>query len=159
MSHNITVEGGTSVRLKTAGKYCDRDIIVTAEGSTSGGGESATISGVDLHDRTSDLANTYLSNGVIRNYSGWKTTDFILFESGKFYVVYCSSSIDLKYCAKYDANKTYKNILSNISFAQTTKKTIPYILSGNGEYMRFSGTNAQINALEVYEVINLSWVW
>lgn len=30
--HNITVEGGTSVRLTTAGKYCDRDIIVTAEG-------------------------------------------------------------------------------------------------------------------------------
>ena len=38
MSHNITVEGGTSVRLKTAGKYCDRDIVVTATGSASGGG-------------------------------------------------------------------------------------------------------------------------
>lgn len=33
--HNITVQGGSSVRLKTAGKYCDRDIIVIAEG---GGG-------------------------------------------------------------------------------------------------------------------------
>lgn len=32
MSHNIKVQGGTSVRLPTAGKYCDRDIIVTAEG-------------------------------------------------------------------------------------------------------------------------------
>lgn len=32
MSHNITVEGGTTVRLPTAGKFCDRDIIVTAEG-------------------------------------------------------------------------------------------------------------------------------
>lgn len=30
--HNITVQGGTSVRLLTAGKYCDRDILVTAEG-------------------------------------------------------------------------------------------------------------------------------
>lgn len=28
--HNITLAGGSSVRLKTAGKYCDRDIIVTA---------------------------------------------------------------------------------------------------------------------------------
>lgn len=34
MSYNITVEGGTSVRLPTAGKYCDRDIIITAEGGT-----------------------------------------------------------------------------------------------------------------------------
>jgi hypothetical protein len=30
MSYNITVEGGKSVRLPTAGKYCDRDIVVTA---------------------------------------------------------------------------------------------------------------------------------
>lgn len=35
MSFNITVEGGTSVRLPTAGKYCDRDIVVNA---TGGGG-------------------------------------------------------------------------------------------------------------------------
>lgn len=32
MSFNITVEGGSSVTLKTAGKYCDRDIVVTATG-------------------------------------------------------------------------------------------------------------------------------
>ena len=32
MSHNITVEGGKTVRLTTAGKYCDQDIIITAEG-------------------------------------------------------------------------------------------------------------------------------
>lgn len=32
---NITVESGSSVRLPTAGKYCDRDILVTA---TGGGG-------------------------------------------------------------------------------------------------------------------------
>ncbi len=31
--HAITVNGGTSVRLKTAGKYCDRDIVITATGS------------------------------------------------------------------------------------------------------------------------------
>ena len=32
MSHNITIEGGTSKRLKVAGKYCDQDIIITATG-------------------------------------------------------------------------------------------------------------------------------
>lgn len=36
MSFNIEVEGGKSVRLPTSGKYCDRDIVVTAIG---GGGE------------------------------------------------------------------------------------------------------------------------
>jgi hypothetical protein len=38
MSHNITIEGGKSVRLKTAGKFCDRDIVVTAEGGSGGDG-------------------------------------------------------------------------------------------------------------------------
>jgi hypothetical protein len=36
MSYNIEVEGGKSVRLKTAGKYCDRDIVVTAKGGSTG---------------------------------------------------------------------------------------------------------------------------
>jgi hypothetical protein len=34
MSFNIEVEGGSSVRLPAAGKYCDRDIVVTATGGT-----------------------------------------------------------------------------------------------------------------------------
>lgn len=43
MSHNITVEGGTSVRLPTAGKYCDRDIVITATGG--GGGDAGLPDG------------------------------------------------------------------------------------------------------------------
>lgn len=39
---NIEVAGGSSVRLPTSGKYCDRDIIVTATGG-GGGGESPTV--------------------------------------------------------------------------------------------------------------------
>ena len=35
MSFNITVEGGSSVRLPTAGKYCDKDIVVTATGTAA----------------------------------------------------------------------------------------------------------------------------
>ena len=38
--HNITVQGGSSVRLPTAGKYCDRDILVRAE---PGGVELPTL--------------------------------------------------------------------------------------------------------------------
>lgn len=33
MSHNIEVESGKTVKLPTAGKYCDRDIVVTGFGS------------------------------------------------------------------------------------------------------------------------------
>lgn len=37
--YSITVEGGTSKRLLTAGKYCDRDIVVTATGGGGSGGD------------------------------------------------------------------------------------------------------------------------
>ena len=46
--HNITVTGGTSIRLPTAGKYCDRDIVITAEGGGGGGDDMAGA----LADRT-----------------------------------------------------------------------------------------------------------
>lgn len=43
---NIEVQGGSSVRLPIAGKYCDRDIIVT----TSGSGEDSLIKANELSD-------------------------------------------------------------------------------------------------------------
>lgn len=43
MFHNITIEGGKSVRLLTGGKYCDKDIIVNA----LGGATAFTVSSID----------------------------------------------------------------------------------------------------------------
>lgn len=58
-THNITVESGKSVRLLTAGKYCDRDIIVTATGGAST--ETCTIS---LHvDAYGDIVVDYVYKG------------------------------------------------------------------------------------------------
>lgn len=51
MSFNIEVEGGSSVRLPTAGKYCDRDIIITALG---GGGGS-----MEMGELTATIENYY----------------------------------------------------------------------------------------------------
>lgn len=46
MSHKIMVEGGKSVRLPTKGKYCDRDIVVTA-------------TGVDTSDATAEAGDIF----------------------------------------------------------------------------------------------------
>lgn len=45
---NIEVEGGSSVRLLTGGKYCDKDIVVKATGGTGGANEKID----SLIDRT-----------------------------------------------------------------------------------------------------------
>ena len=49
---NIEVQGGSSVRLPTAGKYCEQDIIVTA----SGGGDSSELE--NLIDASGVLGTT-----------------------------------------------------------------------------------------------------
>lgn len=155
MSYNITVDGGTSVRLPTAGKYCDRDIVVTATGGGSVN-EPSTISGINLHNKKTDIPNTYLDGAAVIAYNGWKTTDFIPVEEGKFYLVYSSSGFDQKYCSKFDANKENAKALSG-TINCTDKKNKPMFIQGHDGYFRFSGANSQIDAFEFYEVINFNW--
>lgn len=154
MIYNITVDGGTSVRLPTAGKYCDRDIVVTATGGGSVS-EPSTISGPNLHNTETDIPNTYLSGAAVNEYNGWTTTDFIPVEEGKFYLAYSTSVIESKYCSKFDANKESAKALSAV--INCTDKNKPLFIPGHNGFFRFSGTNAQINDLEVYEVINFNW--
>lgn len=155
MTHNITIEGGTSARLPTAGKYCDRDIVVTATGGDVVP-EPTTISGINLHDRETDIPNTYIKGASVLSWDGWTLTDFIPFEDGKFYIAYSTSEIDPQYCSRFNANK---GGAAPNRIAPCANKNRPAIITGHGGYFRFSGTDAQINALEIYEVINLNWEW
>ena len=61
---NIEVNGGVSVRLPTGGKYCDRDIIVTAIGDSSEGyiGEYTVIP--SRQEQVLETANKVLSKNV-----------------------------------------------------------------------------------------------
>ena len=66
-THNITVEGGSSVRLPTAGKYCDRDIVVTANMSVDGYVSSQSWS-EDLIQSSIDTDGSIYNDGL-----GYKT--------------------------------------------------------------------------------------
>lgn len=73
--HTVTVEGGSTVRLKTAGKYCDRNILVTATGGdTDAAYEQGVADGKQAeYDRFWDL---YQKNGKRTDYDsafgrGW----------------------------------------------------------------------------------------
>ena len=154
MSYKFEVESGNTVKFPIGGKYCDRDIVVTATGGDVVP-EPATISGINLHNNGTDIPNTYLDGATVIAYNHWKTTDFIPVEEGKFYFVYSISAIDSKYCSKFDANKENAKSLSGI--INCTDKNKPMFIQGHDGYFRFSGPNSQINDLEVYEVINFDW--
>jgi hypothetical protein len=153
MSYKFEVESGNTVKFPVGGKYCDRDIEVTATGGDIVP-EPTTISGIDLHDRETDIPNTYIRGANIYPYNGWTLTDFIPLEDGKFYIAYSTSNIDPQYCSKFNANKEGARA---ITFIPSTNKNRPTIIPGDGGYFRFSGKDAQINALEFYEVINFNW--
>lgn len=116
--------------------------------------EPATI-GIDLHNKETDIPDTYLSGASVIAYKGWTTTDFIPVENGKFYIVYSTNEIDPKYCSKFDANKSNAKALSYR--ITCTDKNKPLLIPGHDGYFRFSSDSPRINALEFYEVINFDW--
>ena len=156
MSYKFEVESGNTVKFPVGGKYCDRDIEVTATGGDVVP-EPATISGINLHDTETDIPNTYLNGATVISYNGWTTTDFIPVEDGKFYLTYSTSKINPRYCSKFNANKG--NAVALSVEINCTDKNIPIFITGHDGYLRFSGTDTQINALEFYEVINFNWEW
>ena len=159
MSYKFEVESGNTVKFPVGGKYCDRDIVVTATGGDVVP-EPTTISGINLHDTETDIPNTYISGATVIPYNGWTTTDFIPVEEGKFYFAYSTSRIDPKYCSKFNANKGDAVALSALyAVINCTDKNRPIFITGHDGYLRFSGRNAQINNLEFYEVINFNWEW
>ena len=80
---NIEVSGGTSTKLLTAGKYCDRNIVVIASGGSGGGG--------DLPEKafliTGDCRYRFANSGwdwFIENYGNRVTTSNIMGISDMF---------------------------------------------------------------------------
>lgn len=58
---NIEVAGGSSVRLPTAGKYCDRDIVVTATGGGGGGDNGKEVAEL-LENTMTELNNSIVTS-------------------------------------------------------------------------------------------------
>ena len=148
----IRSKGGTSDALVFPDGFVSAISAIQTGGSVS---EPTTISGINLHNKNTDIPNTYLEGAAVIAYNGWKTTDFIPVEEGKFYFVYSESALGTKYCSKFDANKENAKALSGT--INCTDKNNPLFIKGHDGYFRFSGANAQINALEFYEVINFDW--
>ena len=164
MSYKFEVESGNTVKFPVGGKYCDRDIVVTATGGDVVP-EPTTISGINLHNTETDIPGTYLDVDKVLPWVGWTTTDFIPVEEGKLYLAYSTSRIDPRYCSKFNANKGDAVALSELYAAiNCTDKNNPneiirVFIPGHDGYLRFSGTDSQIYNLEFYEVINFNWEW
>ena len=121
MSFNITVEGGKTVRLKTAGKYCDKDIVVTAEG----GGEDLFL---PLIERTvTEFQSESVSNiaqYIFYGYTTLKKIDFPNVTSIGAYAFYNDTGITSFNTPNVKSIGTYAfynvSTLSSIYFPEIT---------------------------------------
>lgn len=121
MSFNIEVEGGKTVRLPTAGKYCDRDIVVTAVGGGISPDDiaSAGITGDISLDASSIVSYAFaLNKGITSLYAPNVTT----VNGYAFYGTGLTGALDLSLCTS----------IGNYAFYQCTNITslsIPNVTS------------------------------
>lgn len=85
MSFDITVESGTSVRLPTAEKYCDRDIVITATGGEVNMG-TCTIkitvpSTSNYYVANEEVTSGEISHDVTRSYTSGTITKTVRCDS------------------------------------------------------------------------------
>ena len=155
----IEVEGGKSVRLKTAGKYCDRNIVVTA---TGGGGDTdaayqqGVVDGKQAeYDRFWDAYQN--SGGYVYSYAGafgsrqW--TDEVY---NPKYPIVCGGGYNMErlfYLAEITDTKVTITALNGDfitqMFSNATKlKTIRKLLLGRTEGVRMLNSFDSCVALE-----------
>lgn len=121
MSFNVEVQGGSSVRLPTAGKYCDKDIVVTATGGAGGSmaiANSLIRRGIGYIDTGIDGANNNLT--IELRY------EFLTMPTGYFYIIraYVNESTNATRIL-YNKNTAVYNCLNSIpgkSLTSTVKK-------------------------------------
>ena len=115
MSFNIEVEGGKSVRLPTAGKYCDRDIVITA---TGGGGE-VNMNNCTIVTDPPSKTNYYVCRETVNSSGG------ITFNISKHYT-------DASITTNARCDSTMYIVAGTIKGATVTDGEVLRVVSGQG---------------------------
>lgn len=127
MSHNITVEGGTSVRLPTAGKYCDRDIVITAEGGKEDL-DAVLTEQEELIDELKEVLRGKASGGGGSDFpGGYNKVDYIKF-TGEQYVdtgIVCNQ--DTKIRTLFTRDGTASQYVYGVNNSENTKAITAYL--------------------------------
>lgn len=117
MSFNIEIESGTSVRLPTGGKYCDRDIVVTAIGNTDNSAEDGIVTRTST-EYTNDRIKSIGQYAFYRNSS---------LESVNFPLVTTINQYAFGYCTKLkDIDFPSLRTLGSYAFQNCSLKSVEF---------------------------------
>jgi hypothetical protein len=150
MSHNITVQGGKSVRLPTAGKYCEQDIIITAEG---GGGDSELPSGYSRVDFIEFAGNQLIDTGIIGNQDTQITASFTWGSATQNHLFGCASSDNTASITSYMNGSWRFGSKSATKTVAKNNTVLPYAARIDKTMIGVTGSNTTISDVADFETI------
>lgn len=145
---NINVDGGTSVKLKTAGKYCDRDIVVNAIGSTGGEAKPEQEKTVSITENGTTVVtpddgkvlskvninvNVASDGGTTELPTGYYRTDYIQFTSEQVIDTGVIFNKNTKLEVVFTREKSSQHYLLGVSSSDNTASVTAY-LGGNWRF-------------------------
>ena len=150
---NISVEGGTSKRLLTAGKYCDRDIVVTASGGGGGGGESGLPAGYRRVDYIQFSGNQLVDTGVIGTQETQIWASFTWESTTRRHLYGCSSADNTKSITSYmNGSWRFGNKYASKSFG-TKNPMLPYSVLMNKTTIGVTNSVSTISGVNDFETV------
>ena len=118
------------------------------------GGTGLIIGAENLHKVESDIADTYLQDGIETPYNSWSATDFIPLEAGSIYALQMdlegATAIRGIYSCLYAADKSFRKKLEG-GIASLGSGSFVLFSSESSGYMRFSAPAATITALKIFK--------
>lgn len=147
---NIEVAGGSSVRLPTSGKFCDRDIIVTATGS-GGGGDLPE--GYRRCDYIQFNGAQWIDTGIIGNQDTQIHTCFTWEYTTQRHLFGCASSDNTKSITSYmNGSWRFGNKYASKSFS-SKNPMLPYGVLVNKTTISTTNSISTISDVDDFETV------
>lgn len=150
MSFEIQVESGKSVRLPTAGKFCGKDIVITATGGGSGDGIPA---GYVRCDYIQFNGSQFVDTGIIGNQNTQIHTSFTWENSTQRHLFGCISSNNTASITSYmNGSWRFGNKSSSKSFS-SKNPMLPYSALVNKSTISINHSVSSISGANDFETV------
>lgn len=151
MKHYITVESGASVRLPTKGKYCDRDIVITAEGG--GGGDSDLPSGCKRVEYIEFSGEQLIDLGIKGNQDTQIQASFTWGNDKQNHLYGCASPNNTASITSYMNGSWRFGAKSQTKTIMKNNADLPYAVRVNKSVIGVTGSRTTISGVEDFETI------
>lgn len=153
MSYNVTVKGGKSLRLPTANTWCEKDIIITAEGGGDAPSTDGIPSGYSRVDFIEFSGQQLVDTGIIGNQDTQITASFTWGNTTQNHLFGCASSDNTASITSY-MNGSWRFGSKSATKTVTRNNTVlPYAARVNKSMIGVTGSNTTISDVADFETI------